>query len=64
MTRLNAYIGYVVPIVTYALRAWLPNRAGMQDFEDVQQIETKWLIESSRPYKDSLKRYPTFQSGV
>ena len=64
MTRLNAYIGYVVPIATYALQAWLPNKAGMQDFEGVQQIATKWIFESLRPYKDSLKRGPTFQPGV
>lgn len=54
-TRLNAYTGYVVPIVTYASQAWLPSRLGMQEIERVQQVATKWIVSASMPYKERLR---------
>ena len=32
-TRLNAYAGYVVPILTYASQAWMPNKTNMEQLE-------------------------------
>ena len=36
-TKLNAYVGYVLPIVTYASEAWMPNRANIQKLENIQR---------------------------
>ena len=43
-TMLNAYTGYVVPIVTYASQAWTPSRSNMEQLERVQKLATKWIL--------------------
>ena len=40
-TSLTAYIGYVVPIVTYASQAWTPSRSNMEQLERVQKLATE-----------------------
>ena len=54
-TRLNAYTGYVVPIVTYASQAWTPSRSKMEQLERVQKLATKWILGTSKTYTERLK---------
>ena len=54
-TRLNAYTGYVVPIVTYASQAWTPSRSNMEQLERFQKLATKWILETSKTYTERLK---------
>ena len=54
-TRLNAYTGYVVPIVTYASQAWTPSRSNMEQLERVQKLATKWILRTSKTYTERLK---------
>ena len=54
-TRLNAYTGYVVPIVTYASQAWTPSRSNMEKLERVQKLATKWILGTSKTYTERLK---------
>ena len=46
-TKLNAYTGYVVLIVTYASQAWTPSRSNMEQLERVQKLATKWILGTS-----------------
>ena len=36
-SKLNAFLGYVVPIVTYCSQAWLPNKSQMKEIEKLPQ---------------------------
>ena len=36
-TRLNAYTGYVVPILMYASQAWMPNKTNMKQLEHTEK---------------------------
>ena len=53
-TRLNAYTGYVVPILTYASQAWMPNKTNMEQLESIQKKATKWILSSNIEYKERL----------
>ena len=53
-TRLNAYTGYVVPILTYASQAWTPNKTNMEQLESIQKKATKWILSSNIEYKEGL----------
>ena len=53
-TKLNAYIGYVVQVATYASQAWMPSRTNMTDLEKVQKLATKWSLCSNESYKERL----------
>ena len=53
-SKLNAYTGYVVPIITYAAQAWMPNKTNMEQVERIQKSATKWILSSNVDYKDRL----------
>ena len=53
-TKLNAYTGYVVPILTYAAKAWMPSKMNMEQLENVIKKATKWILSSNEDYKNSL----------
>ena len=42
--HLNAYLGYVVPKVTYCSQVWFPNKSQMKEIEKLQKIATKWIL--------------------
>ena len=42
--KLNVYAGYVVPIVTYATRAWFANKTETKEIERVQKRATIWIL--------------------
>ena len=50
-TKLNAYTGYVVLILTYVSQAWMPSKMNM---EQLEKKATKWILSSNEDYKDSL----------
>ena len=43
-TKLNAYAGYAVPIVTYATQAWCANKTETKKIERVQTKTTSWIL--------------------
>ena len=46
-SKLNAYTGYVVRIVTHAWHAWYPNKTNMEQLERVQKLATKLILGTS-----------------
>ena len=53
-SKLNAFLGYVVPIVTYSSQAWFPNELELKEFEKLQKIATKWILSKKQSYKQRL----------
>ena len=54
--KLNAYTGYVVPILSYCSQAWLPNRQQMEKIEKLQKRATSWILSGRNcTYKEKLK---------
>ena len=49
-SKLNAYLDYVVPIVTYCSQAWFPNKSQIK----LQKIATKWILSEKQSYKQRL----------
>ena len=54
ITKLNAYVGYVLPILTYASQAGMPNKTNKQELERIQKFATNWILGSTEPYKTRL----------
>ena len=52
--KLNAYTGYVVPILTYTSQALMPSKMNMEQLENVQENAKKWILSSNEDYKDRL----------
>ena len=43
-TKLNAYVGYVIPVIGYASQAWFAIKTESKDIERIQIIATSWII--------------------
>ena len=43
-TKLNAYVGYVIPVISYASQAWFGNKTESKDIERIQRKATSWII--------------------
>ena len=54
-TKLNAYIGYVVPVLTYASQVWYPSKTDMKSIEKIQQKATKWICGGNDEYHQRLE---------
>ena len=52
--KINAFTGYVMPILTYCSRSWLPNNSCLRGMERVQKIATKWFYGSHIEYRERL----------
>ena len=52
--KINAFTGYVMPILTYCSQSWLPNNSCLRDMERVQKIATKWFYGSHIEYRERL----------
>ena len=53
--KLNAYTGYVLPILSYCSQAWLPNRQQMEKIEKLQKRATSWILSGRNcTYKEKL----------
>ena len=53
--KLNAYIGYVVPILTYASQVWYPSKTDMKSIERIQHKATKWICGGKDEYHQRLE---------
>ena len=52
--KINAFTGYVMPILTYCSQSWLPRNSGIRDMERVQKIAAKWFYGSHIEYHERL----------
>ena len=56
-TKLNAYCGYIVPILSYASQVWYPNKKELRLIEKLQKRAFKWILgESSDCYSTRCKK--------
>ena len=56
-TKLNGYVGYVVPVVSYASQAWKPNKTEAKEIEKIQKRATAWILNTwDMKYKDRLSK--------
>ena len=53
-SKLNAYVGYVVPIMMFACQVGYPNKSDLKLIEKLQKDATKWILWTERDYKDRL----------
>ena len=42
--KLNAYVGYVIPVISYASQAWFANKTESKGIERIQRKATSWII--------------------
>ena len=52
--KLNAYTGYVVPVISYACEVWYPTKTDLSNIERIQKKATQWIL-NTIPYKEKLK---------
>ena len=56
-TKLNAYCGYIVPILSYASQVWYANKNELRLIEKLQKRAFKWILgESSDCYSTRCKK--------
>ena len=53
--KLNAYKGYIVPVIGYASQAWSANKVEMRDIEKIQKRATSWILGIWENYNNRLK---------
>ena len=53
--KLNAYTGYVVPVISYACEVWYPTKTDFSNIERIQKSATQWILNNTIPYKERLK---------
>ena len=55
-TKLYGFIGYVVPVLTYASQVWYPSKLESKALDRVQKTATKWICSSRDDYRTRLTR--------
>ena len=55
-TKLNAYKGYVVPVLTYASQVWNPWKTDLKSIEKIQHKATKWIWSGNDEYHQRLEK--------
>ena len=55
-SKLNAYTGYVVPIVVYGKSVTHYSKSNLRAIEKTQRTATKWMLNSRIPYKCRLQK--------
>ena len=45
-TKLNAYMGYVIPVISYASMVWFVNKTECKEVERIQKKATAWILSS------------------
>ena len=56
-TKLNGYVGYDVPVVSYASQVWKPNKREAKDIEKIQKRATAWIMNTwDMKCKDRLSK--------
>ena len=46
-SKLDLYIGYIVPIATYASQVWYANKSELKQLERIQRKATAWILSST-----------------
>ena len=54
VTKLNAYVGYVVPVLTYASQVGNASKTDLKSLERVQRKATAWICGNDADYKQRL----------
>ena len=54
--KLNAYKGYVVPVIAYASQAWSANKGEMRDIEKIQKRAFSWILCIWETYNNRIKK--------
>ena len=55
-SKLNAYSGYVVPMVVYGTSVTHYSKSNLTLIEKVQRTATKWTLNSYTPYNERLQK--------
>ena len=58
--KLNAYKGYVVPVIAYASQAWSANKGEMRDIERA----TSWILDIWDKYNNRLEQLEFLPSSM
>ena len=53
-TKLIAYVGHVMPILTYCSQTWAPNTTHCKSIERVQKTAMRWIAPTESTYKKRL----------
>ena len=55
-SKLNFYCGYIVPIISYALQTYYPNKTELRQLERVQKRATSWITNNLKmSYNERVK---------
>ena len=54
--KLNAYKGFIVPIISYACQVWHPFKWDLVLIKIIQKSVTKWILGSSLTYKGTFNQ--------
>ena len=54
VTKLNAFVGYVVPVLTYASQVWNASKTDLKSLERVQRKATAGICGTDADYKQRL----------
>ena len=53
-TKLNAYISYVVHVITYGFQVWHPSKPDMRNIDIIKHRTTAWIRRTRSDYKNTL----------
>ena len=54
-TKVNAYIGYVVPVLTYASQVWYLSNTDIKSIKKIQHEATKWICGENDEHHQRLE---------
>ena len=54
-TKLNAYIGYVVQVLSFASQVWYPSKTDMKSIEKIQHKAKRWIWVENDEYHQRLE---------
>ena len=52
---MNAYKGYVVPVLNYASQVWYTSKTDMKSIEKIQHKATKWICGGNDEHHQRLE---------
>ena len=53
--KLNAYTGYVAPVISYACEVWYPTKTDLSNIDRIQKSTTQCILNNTIPNKERLK---------
>ena len=62
MTKLNAYVGFVTPVISCTSPMWFANETETKSIERIQRKATSWILRnSSKSYEERLMELKLLQ---